>query len=113
MLQSMPDASPSKWHLAHTTWFFERFVLAGFATAAAHDPAWDYLFNSYYKSLGPAHASHSAGCCRGPRCSRCRITGTRSTPRCRRGWPPVTWMSGRCSTFSWACSTSSSTRSCC
>lgn len=61
MLQSMPDASPSKWHLAHTTWFFERFVLAGFATAAAHDPAWDYLFNSYYKSLGPAHARPQRG----------------------------------------------------
>ncbi|WP_401744263.1 ergothioneine biosynthesis protein EgtB [Stenotrophomonas geniculata] len=61
MLQSMADASPSKWHLAHTTWFFERFVLAGFAAAPAHDPAWDYLFNSYYKSIGPAHARPQRG----------------------------------------------------
>lgn len=61
MLQSMADASPSKWHLAHTTWFFERFVLAGFAAAPAHDPAWDYLFNSYYKSIGPAHARPERG----------------------------------------------------
>lgn len=61
MLQSMADASPSKWHLAHTTWFFERFVLAGFATTPAHDPAWDYLFNSYYKSIGPAHARPQRG----------------------------------------------------
>ncbi len=61
MLQSMADASPSKWHLAHTTWFFERFVLAGFPPAPAHDPAWDYLFNSYYKSLGPAHARPQRG----------------------------------------------------
>lgn len=61
MLQSMADASPSKWHLAHTTWFFERFVLAGFASAPAHDPAWDYLFNSYYKSIGPAHARPQRG----------------------------------------------------
>lgn len=61
MLQSMADASPSKWHLAHTTWFFERFVLAGFTTTPAHDPAWDYLFNSYYKSIGPAHARPQRG----------------------------------------------------
>ena len=61
MLQSMADASPSKWHLAHTTWFFERFVLAGFPPAPAHDPAWDYLFNSYYKSIGPAHARPQRG----------------------------------------------------
>ncbi|HFT6975622.1 TPA: ergothioneine biosynthesis protein EgtB [Stenotrophomonas maltophilia] len=61
MLQSMADASPSKWHLAHTTWFFERFVLAGFPAAPAHDPGWDYLFNSYYKSIGPAHARPQRG----------------------------------------------------
>ncbi|MGH8124535.1 MAG: ergothioneine biosynthesis protein EgtB [Rhodanobacteraceae bacterium] len=55
--QSMPDASPAKWHLAHTTWFFEQFLLA------YSDPGyrrfrdgWDYLFNSYYQSVGPMHA---------------------------------------------------------
>lgn len=50
--QSMPDASPAKWHLAHTTWFFERFVLRelGFEPI---DASYDYLFNSYYESVGP------------------------------------------------------------
>jgi ergothioneine biosynthesis protein EgtB len=53
VLQSMPDASPARWHLAHTTWFFETFVLAeaqdGFEP---YDPAYNYLFNSYYESVG-------------------------------------------------------------
>ncbi len=53
-LQGMADASPPKWHLAHTTWFFETFVLTphcpGYEGA---DPRWNYLFNSYYEALGP------------------------------------------------------------
>ncbi len=61
MLQSMDDASPSKWHLAHTTWFFERFVLVSLPGYQCWDPAWDFLFNSYYKSLGPAHARPRRG----------------------------------------------------
>jgi ergothioneine biosynthesis protein EgtB len=52
-LQSMPDCSPPKWHLAHTTWFFETFVLAehepGFRP---HHPQFRYLFNSYYEAVG-------------------------------------------------------------
>ena len=53
MLQSMPDASPTKWHLAHTTWFFETFILQPFATNyRAFDERYKYLFNSYYKQLG-------------------------------------------------------------
>jgi len=51
--QSMPDASPAKWHLAHTTWFFETFVLARDAAYSVFDPAYGYLFNSYYEALGP------------------------------------------------------------
>ncbi len=49
--QSMPDASPVKWHLAHTTWFFERFVLRPLGLPPVSD-AYDYLFNSYYESVG-------------------------------------------------------------
>lgn len=61
MVQSMPDASPAKWHLAHTTWFFERFVLAGQPGYQPINPAWHYLFNSYYQSIGPAHARPQRG----------------------------------------------------
>jgi ergothioneine biosynthesis protein EgtB len=53
MVQSMPDASPAKWHLAHTTWFFETFLLTANLTGyRTFDPAYRLLFNSYYKSLG-------------------------------------------------------------
>src|SRR3546814_375097 len=61
MVQSMPDASPAKWHLAHTTWFFERFVLGARDGYAPVDPQWDYLFNSYYNSVGPMHARPRRG----------------------------------------------------
>jgi ergothioneine biosynthesis protein EgtB len=53
MLQSMPDASPTKWHLAHTTWFFETFILApNLRGYRPFDERYKYLFNSYYKQLG-------------------------------------------------------------
>ena len=51
-LQSMPDASPAKWHLAHTTWFFERLVLSRLDDYEVFDPRYDALFNSYYLGLG-------------------------------------------------------------
>jgi ergothioneine biosynthesis protein EgtB len=55
-VQSMPDVSPTKWHLAHTTWFFETFVLRPHAAAyRMFDPAYEYLFNSYYEAVGPRH----------------------------------------------------------
>ena len=52
-VQSMPDVSPTKWHRAHTTWFFETFVLSGTAHERPFDPAYDFLFNSYYELVGP------------------------------------------------------------
>ena len=53
MLQSMPDASPAKWHLAHTTWFFETFILRPHVSGyRPFDSRYKHLFNSYYKQLG-------------------------------------------------------------
>ena len=54
LVQSMPDASPTKWHLAHTTWFFETFVLSYVRPAYPPvDARYAYLFNSYYEAVGP------------------------------------------------------------
>ena len=53
VVQSMPDVSPTKWHLAHITWFFEQFLLGGLAGEEPYDPRFAYLFNSYYETVGP------------------------------------------------------------
>src|SRR4051794_29370548 len=53
VVQSMPDCSPAKWHLAHTTWFFETFVLARAVPGyVPFHPRFGYLFNSYYEAVG-------------------------------------------------------------
>ena len=61
-VQSMPDASPSKWHLAHTTWFFETFLLRDFVRHyRPFNAAFPFLFNSYYESEGARIARPSRG----------------------------------------------------
>ena len=78
VVQSMPDVSPTKWHLAHITWFFEKFVLEPYAAGyQPFDEQYHYLFNSYYYTAGDMHkrprrgllAAHrlgaTAGACRG------------------------------------------------
>ena len=52
MVQSMPDVSPTRWHLAHTTWFFETFVLSLQHGYTKFDEQYQYLFNSYYNTIG-------------------------------------------------------------
>ncbi len=62
VIQSMPDVSPPKWHLAHTSWFFETFLLAPNVPGyRPFHPRYGYLFNSYYNQIGPFHARAQRG----------------------------------------------------
>ena len=62
VIQSMEDSSPPKWHLAHTTWFFETFVLEPFLPGyKIFDPSFKVLFNSYYESVGKQHPRSERG----------------------------------------------------
>ncbi len=69
-IQSMPDVSPTKWHLAHTTWFWETFLLKPFAPDyASPDGRFDYLFNSYYETIGGQHPRAERGLISRPSCA--------------------------------------------
>ena len=62
MLQGMAYASPPKWHLGHTTWFFDTFVLQPHAPRyKTCDPVWSYQFNSYYETIGARHPRPQRG----------------------------------------------------
>lgn len=61
-VQSMEDASPAKWHLGHTTWFFETIILQQYASSyKCYDTQFSYLFNSYYEALGERHPRPARG----------------------------------------------------
>lgn len=69
VVQSMPDASPTKWHRAHTTWFFEQFILKPYLPDyELFDRDYGYLFNSYYEAVGKRHARPQRGLLGRPGC---------------------------------------------
>lgn len=62
IIQSHEDVSPAKWHIAHTTWFFERMILKQFKSSYQEfNSAFDFLFNSYYNTIGPYQPRHQRG----------------------------------------------------
>ena len=90
-VQSMPDASPAKWHLAHTTWFFETFVLRDHVPGyALHDDRWPFLFNSYYEAEGGRHARDRRGMVTRPTLDEVRGYRAHVTDALVAAWPGLT-----------------------
>ena len=72
-VQAMDDASPTKWHLAHTSWFFEELVLRRYLPGyRVFNESFAYCFNSYYESLGPRHPRPRRGLLTRPSCEEIR-----------------------------------------
>ena len=113
-VQSMPDVSPTKWHRAHTTWFFETFLLGPTLPGyRPFHPAFGYLFNSYYEGVGARYPRHDRGLVSRPGIEEIadyrRFVDEAMTAAARGSAstrPPS-------ASSSWASTTSSSTRSCC
>ena len=94
VIQSMPDASPVKWHLAHTTWFFETFLLTPLVERyAPFDPAYAYLFNSYYEAVGPRHPRPQRGLLSRPSVAEIAVSPSPVTSAALNGAPSMstTW----------------------
>ena len=79
-VQSMPDVSPTKWHRAHVTWFFETFILSSQAPDyRIFNEAYPYIFNSYYEALGERHPRSERGLISRPGVEEVRATARTST----------------------------------
>jgi hypothetical protein len=87
-IQPFPDASPAKWHLAHTTWFFETFVLRDHAAGyRPFDERYAFLFNSYYEAEGPRHARPRRGMLSRPSLNEVRAYRSHVDEALERGLP--------------------------
>ena len=115
MVQSCPEASPAKWHLAHTTWFFETFVLRDFlAGYRDFHPDFHWLFNSYYNSLGDMPAKSLRASFSRPPLADIPPTGhmsTRGSAACSKPPPSFPPMPRQPAASSSVCTMNSSTRS--